>query len=385
MTEQASYVLTNFHLLDGEVASAQPVPEALYIKDQYIQAAGRLSEMPAHLDRIDAKGYYLSPGFIDLQINGCGGVLFNTDISENTLDIMHKTNLLTGCTTFLPTLITSGDEDMLKAIEVVRDYRNKHPERVPGLHLEGPYLNTARKGIHQEDLIRVPSDEMIERLCANADVISKLTLAPENAPAGAIEKLVNAGIIVSLGHTNATCAEAKAAEKAGARFVTHLHNAMTPLTSREPGVIGAVFDSDVIYAGIIADGYHLSWENLRIAHKIMQDRLVLVTDAVTPAGTDISEFNFAGKTILHKDGKCTGPDGTLAGSALTMIEAVSNSIEQGIKRDAVIRMATINAAKAIGVEDKMGKIEAGQFANIVLFDDRFSVKASISGGQANWY
>ncbi|OED49553.1 N-acetylglucosamine-6-phosphate deacetylase [Endozoicomonas sp. (ex Bugula neritina AB1)] len=385
MIEQPSYILTNFRLLNGEAASDKTTPEAVHIQGSHIQAVGLLSDMPADIHKVDAKGYFLSPGFIDLQLNGCGGVLFNGDISAKTLDIMHDTNRITGCTAFLPTLITSSDDDILKAIEVVRAYRKKHPERVPGLHLEGPYLNIVRKGIHEEKLIRKPSQTMIDLLCANADAITKITLAPEKTPAGVIEKLVNAGIIVSIGHTNATCAEAKQAEKAGARFVTHLHNAMTPLTSREPGVIGAAFDSDVMYAGIIADGYHLSWENLRIAHKIMQDRLVLVTDAVTPAGTDIAEFNFAGKTIFHSKGKCTGPDGTLAGSALTMIEAVTNSIGHGIDRNAVIRMATINAAKSMGIEDQMGSIAAGQFANLTLLDDSLIVKGSISGGSALWY
>lgn len=385
MTAQSSYILTNFRLLSGSPVAGQEAPEAIHIDGKHILTTGRLSEMPEHLDRLNARGCYLSPGFIDLQLNGCGGVLFNGDISVNTLDIMHATNLYAGCTAFLPTLITSSDREMIKAIEVVRTYRSEHPERVPGLHLEGPYLNTARKGIHESSLIRAPSDQMIDQLCANADVITKITLAPEKTPAGVIEKLVNAGIMVSLGHTNATCAEVKMAEKAGARFVTHLHNAMTPLTSREPGMIGATFDSDLLCAGIIADGYHLAWENLRIAHKIMQDRLVLVTDAVTPAGTDIAEFNFAGKIIYHSKGKCTGPDGTLAGSALTMIQAVVNSIEHGIDRDSVIRMVTINPARAIGVDDQMGRITAGQFANLTLLDDNLKVKGTISGGQPAWY
>ena len=352
----------------------------IVIRDGKIAAVGD-RELADGLEQFDVKGRFVTPGFIDLQLNGCGGVLFNDDISENTLDIMHATNLRFGCTAFLPTLITSSDDDIKKAIEVVKAYRAKHPDRVPGLHIEGPWINPVRKGIHNPELVREPCKTMVKYICDHAEHISMLTLAPEVCPAGTIEQLTEAGIVVSIGHTNATCEQAKEAEQAGARFATHLHNAMTPLTSREPGVVGAVFDSDLLGAGIIADGHHLTWENLRIARKVMQDRLVLVTDATPAVGTDIEQFEFGGHTVYHQDGLCKNADGTLGGSALTMNQAVANSIEHGIGFNATIRMVTRNPAKAIGVSASMGDIAVGQFANLTILDDTPNICGVVSGGK----
>ncbi len=376
---QTAYALTGFKPLTGHCEQLDMV----IIEGNRIVAAALAAHMalPAGLQRINLQGLTLSPGFIDLQLNGCGGVLFNSDITLDTLDTMHAVNLRSGCTAFLPTLITCSDDDMRQAIDIVREYQLMYPYRVPGLHLEGPYLNPERKGIHNANLIRRPTPDMIDYLCANADAIAMVTLAPEVCPPGTLEALSSAGIVVSLGHTNATCAQVKAAEAAGASFATHLHNAMSPLGSREPGVVGAVFDSHRLGAGIIADGHHLSWENLRIAQRLLADRLVLVTDATTPAGTDMETFAFAGQTIYHRDGKCSNADGTLAGSALTMMAAVGNSIRVGIEPQTAIRMATINAARAIHVHSQMGSITAGQFANLAIFDDSFRVRGSVSGGE----
>ncbi len=374
-----TYALVNFTPLTGD--PTQHSVNAIVIANGQIVTVGNVADIASSHKQIDLRGLNLSPGFIDLQLNGCGGVLFNDDISINTLDIMHETNLHNGCTSFLPTLITCSDDDIRQAVSVVREYKALHPDRVPGLHLEGPYLSVERKGIHNQQYIRAPTTAMIDFFCANAEVISMITLAPEVCPEGVIERLSDAGIIVSIGHTNATCAQVNAAEKAGASFATHLHNAMRPLCSREPGVVGAIFDSQSLGAGIIADGYHLAWENLRLAWRLLQDRLVLVTDATTPAGTDMDTFEFAGQTIYHRHGKCSNIDGTLAGSALTMMEAVANSINAGIDPQAVIRMASINAAKAIHVQDKMGAIAVGQCANIAIFDDHFALHGTVSGGE----
>ena len=379
---QTRYALVNINLLP-ESRFPAGTEYAITIEGKQITSVGLAQELPDSVEAIDLQGLTVAPGFIDLQLNGCGGVLFNTSITTEALDIMHKANLKSGCTTFLPTLITASDADIKQAINVVREYRGQHPERVPGLHLEGPYINPQRRGIHPKVQIRTPDQDMINWLCEQNDVITKITLAPEVCPKGMIRQLHDAGIVVSIGHTLATYNQVKAAEREGATFATHLHNAMTPLTSREPGAVGAVFDSQKLFAGIIADGYHLSWGNLRIAQRLLQERLVLVTDATPPAGMDNVEgttFDFCGQTVHYSKGKCSNADGTLGGSALTMIEAVHNSINHGIARDTTFDMATLNAARAIGQEQHLGQIAPGQFANLVLLDSDLNVKATISGG-----
>ncbi len=376
------YALINLQLLPSEAVTASKY--AVTINNGLIDTIILENDLPEDITQVDLKGHYLAPGFIDLQLNGCGGVLFNTDITMDTLDTMHQANIKSGCTSFLPTLITASDEDIRQAVTVVRDYKGMHPERVPGLHLEGPYLNINRRGIHPQQLVREPDQPMIDWLCGQADVVKKITLAPEVCPAGVIKQLTDAGIVVSVGHTLATCAQVKAAEQEGASFATHLHNAMTPLTSREPGTVGAIFDSQTFYAGIIADGFHLSWENLRIAQRILQDRLVLVTDATPPAGMDNAEgssFDFCGQTVRYSKGQCSNADGTLGGSALTMVEAIQNSVEHGIARDTAIQMATLNAAKAMGFEQQLGQIAPGQYANMVVLDKDLNLTATVSGGE----
>ena len=383
MSKQLPYALTNFSLLTGHTA-IQPI-DAIIISGKKITGLARMDDIPEGVEQFDLKGHTVSPGFIDLQLNGCGGVLLNSDISTQTLDIMHSANLRSGCTTFLPTLITCSDNDMHKAVKVVRHYTEQYPERTPGIHLEGPYLNKARKGIHNEQFIRKPSDEMIDFMCRNADVIAMITLAPEVCPESVIERLNQAGIVVSLGHTDATFDQVQKAEDAGARFVTHLFNGMSQLTHREPGVIGGVFASEQLGAGIIADGYHLDWSNLLLARRLLNDRLVLVTDATPAAGSDMTEFEFAGQTIYHQNGKCTGKDGTLGGSALTMIEAVVNSITAGIDKHDAIRMATANPAMVINTSDKMGEIALGYYANLAIFDQHFKMQGSVSGGNLEFH
>ena len=380
MSQQNTYALINFSLQTGHELSSTKDCDAILVSGNKVQMAGSVTDIPAGWPVHDLKGLNISPGFIDLQLNGCGGVLFNSAITEETLDTMHATNLRTGCTAFLPTLITCSDEDMIQAVEVVRSYKEKHPERVPGIHIEGPYLNKARKGIHDEKFIRQPDQKMIDFMVANAEVISMVTLAPEMCPHSTIKTLADAGIVVAIGHSDATLEQVKQAELAGARFITHLFNGMNQLQNREPGIVGAAFSSDILGAGIIADGYHLDWTNLLLAKKVMGDRLVLITDATPAAGTDIKTFEFAGQTIYHENGKCFGKDGTLGGSALTMIEAVQNCVKQGISLTEAIRMATINPASYIHMENEMGDIKPGHYANMILFNDDLEICGSISGG-----
>ncbi|EGR3977061.1 N-acetylglucosamine-6-phosphate deacetylase [Vibrio cholerae] len=373
------YALTNCKIYTGNDVL---VKHAVIINSDKIEAVYPIESLPSEMNVVDLNGANLSPGFIDLQLNGCGGVMFNDEITAETIDTMHKANLKSGCTSFLPTLITSSDENMRQAIAAAREYQAKYPNQSLGLHLEGPYLNVMKKGIHSVDFIRPSDDTMIDTICANSDVIAKVTLAPENNKPEHIEKLVKAGIVVSIGHTNATYSEARKSFESGITFATHLFNAMTPMVGREPGVVGAIYDTPEVYAGIIADGFHVDYANIRIAHKIKGEKLVLVTDATAPAGAEMDYFIFVGKKVYYRDGKCVDENGTLGGSALTMIEAVQNTVEHvGIALDEALRMATLYPAKAIGVDEKLGRIKKGMIANLTVFDRDFNVKATVVNGQ----
>lgn len=373
------YALTNCKIYTGNDVL---VDHAVVIKDQLIDSVCPVADLPQGLETIDLNGVNVSPGFIDLQLNGCGGVMFNDEITAETMQVMHKANLKSGCTSYLPTLITSSDEDMRQAIAAARDYHAQYQNQSLGLHLEGPYLNVMKKGIHSVDYIRPSDDSMINFICENADVITKVTLAPEHNAPEHIQQLKDAGIIVAIGHTNATYAEARKGFESGITFATHLFNAMTPMVGREPGVVGAIYDTPDVYAGVIADGFHVDYANIRIAHKIKGEKLVLVTDATAPAGADMDYFIFVGKKVYYRDGKCVDENGTLGGSALTMIEAVQNTVEHvGIALDEALRMATLYPAKAIGVEEQLGRVKQGMVANLAIFDRDFKIQATVVNGQ----
>nr|WP_154325212.1 N-acetylglucosamine-6-phosphate deacetylase [Pantoea sp. 201603H] len=375
-----------YALTHGRIYSGYEILDhhAIVVSDGLVDRVCPLTELPTGIETRSVNGAIIAPGFIDLQLNGCGGVQFNDDIdalSLETLSIMQKANEKSGCTNFLPTLITSTDELMIRAVEVMRAYLAQNAHQALGLHLEGPWLNVLRKGTHNPDLIRKPNDTLVNFLCENADVITKITLAPEMTGTDVIRKLSEAGIIISIGHSHATYAEARAGVNAGASFATHLYNAMPTLTGREPGLIGALFDFPDVYCGIIADGLHVHYANIRNAKRIKGEKLVLVTDATAPAGANIEQFVFAGKTIYYRDGLCVDAEGTLSGSALTMIDAVKNCVEHvGISLDETLRMATLYPARAIGVEDKLGTIEAGKVANLTIFNRDYNIIQTIVNG-----
>jgi len=373
------YALSNCKIYTG---SDVLTDHAVIIENDLIKKVCPIAELPGGLEVRDLDGANLSPGFIDLQLNGCGGVMLNDEITAETMQIMHEANLKSGCTSFLPTLITSSDEDMRAVIKAAREYHNKYQNQSLGLHLEGPYLNVAKKGIHSVDHIRKSDEDMINLICENSDLVAKVTLAPELNDPEHIERLHAAGVVVSIGHTNATYAEARKGFESGITFATHLFNAMTPMVGREPGVVGAIYDTPEVYAGIIADGFHVDYANIRIAHKIKGEKLVLVTDATAPAGADMEYFIFVGKKVYYRDGKCVDENGTLGGSALTMIEAVQNTVEHaGIALDEALRMATLYPATSIGVENKLGRIKKGMVANLTIFDRDFNVQATVVNGQ----
>lgn len=371
-----------YALINCTIYTTQAVltDHAVIIEGNLIKEIILANQLNSRIKKIDLNGKNLSPGFIDLQLNGCGGVMLNGAATQQTLETMQTTNLQSGTTSYLPTFITDTDISMKQIIKVVGNYMHKTANEVLGLHLEGPYLSVEKKGIHRSELIRKPNNEMLELICKNSDIISMLTLAPENAPAKVIKQLSDNNIVVSLGHTNATYAQAKVAIDNGASCATHLFNAMTSITGREAGVVGAIYDNE-LYAGVIVDGLHVAYENIRISKKMLPEKLFLVTDATAAAGADIDSFNFVGTTVYYKDGKCFGEDGTLGGSAITMIESIEKMVKQvGIVLSEAIRMATLYPAKAISVDNKLGSIEGGKVANLAVFSNDYKVKATVVNG-----
>jgi N-acetylglucosamine-6-phosphate deacetylase len=378
------YALTNCRIYTGyEILENN----AVIIDGDKISKVCKQNELTADIATKDLHGAIVAPGLIDIQVNGCGGVQFNETLdalSVETLEKMQATNLTYGCTSYLPTLITSTDEFIIKAVNVMREYLAKHPNQALGLHLEGPYINPEKKGIHNVNYIRQPSQKMIDFLCENADVIKIITLAPEKVESHYIKQLCDAGIHVSVGHSNGHYDDCRRGFNAGIRLGTHLFNAMPYITGREPGVVGAIYDEPEVYVGIIADGQHVSWANIRNSHKIKQDHLILITDAMLLAGSNLTSAVFADKTIYYKDGRCVDENGTLGGSALTMIEAVKNAVEYvGIALDEALRMATLYPAKAIGVDKQLGSISENKIANLVIFDRDFSNVKTIVNGEMN--
>lgn len=375
------YALTHGRIFTGHEILDD---HAIIVANGLIERICPLADVPANVEQRSVNGAIIAPGFIDVQLNGCGGVQFNDTaeaVTVETLEIMQKANEKSGCTSFLPTLITTSDDLMKQGVRVMREYLAKHPNQALGLHLEGPWLNLVKKGTHNPEFVRKPDHELVQFLCDNADVITKVTLAPEMVAPEVITALANAGIVVSAGHSNATTKEARIGFRAGITFATHLFNAMPYMSGREPGLTGAILDANEIYCGIIADGLHVDYINIRNAKRLKGDKLCLVTDATAPAGANIDQFIFAGKTIYYRNGLCVDENGTLSGSSLTMIEGVRNLVEHAnIALDEVLRMATLYPARAIGVEMHLGSIAPGKVANLTAFTHDFKIIKTIVNG-----
>ena len=381
------YALTNCRVFDGEIIlnDKAVIIEGAYIKEVIEESA--LYEKYPDIEKQDMGGRLIAPGFIDLQLNGCGGVLFNDDISEETLKVMNATNHKFGCTSFLPTLVTSSDENILKALELMGNIENIEDLGVLGLHLEGPSISREKKGIHNPKYIKALSGSIVDRIQkAGSGLVKIVTMAPEVSEVETVKSFSKNGIKVSMGHTNATYEQAKLAIESGFGMATHLFNAMTQFTSREPGVVGAIFEDKRVYAGIIVDGIHAHYASVKIAKDILGDKLFLVTDAVSPVGTDMEYFFFEGKKVYYQDGKCVSAEGTLGGSGLTMIAGVKNLVEQvGLSLEEALRMASLYPARAIGVDNKYGKIESGYTADITVLNENLSIKKVFSKGKKVYY
>jgi len=330
----------------------------------------------------DLAGALLVPGFIDVQVNGGGGALFNAAPTVETIRTIGAAHRKFGTTGFLPTLISDSTDVMRAALAAVEQAFDAGVPGLLGVHLEGPYLAPERKGVHDPKWFHVPGEDELELLCAPHRGVRLVTLAPERVPHATIARLVAAGVIVNAGHTAADHATVRAALAAGVRGFTHLFNAMTPLGSREPGVVGAALDDPGSWCGIIVDGHHVHPASLRnaIAAK-PHGKTLLVTDAMPPVGADSPEYVLNGETIVVKDGICQTANGVLAGSALDMATAVRNSVAMlGLPLDEAVRMASTYPADFLGLSASHGRIAVGCRADMVAMDADCRVWQSWIGG-----
>ena len=332
----------------------------------------------------DLDGGYLLPGFIDTQVNGGGGVLFNDDPSVATIRTMAAAHRRFGTTSLLPTLISDDLAVIDRAIDAVRAAISSNVAGVIGVHLEGPFLNETRKGTHDASKFRVLDPSVLTLLSSLKIGKTIVTLAPEMTTPGMIASLAAQSVVISAGHTNATFAEMENALRHGVTGFTHLFNAMSPLGSREPGVVGAALLDDNSWCGIIVDGHHVSSAALQIALRCKRhDRFMLVTDAMANVGTTQTSFLLQGKKIIVRDGRCVDEQGTLSGSALDMSSAVRNAVAMlGIGLAEAVRMASTYPAEFLGLGDELGRIAPGYRANLVLADDQLNVLDTWIDGQS---
>jgi N-acetylglucosamine-6-phosphate deacetylase len=310
---------------------------------------------------------WLAPGFIDIQVNGGGDVLFNDAPSAETIRTIVRAHRRFGTTALLPTLISDSSAKMKAALAAAEDVSAIEPG-VLGVHLEGPFLSPDKAGIHDPRVFRSPTVEDIAILTTKRTGVVLVTLAPEQVPAGTIAKLAAAGVRVALGHSMATYEQATTAIAEGLTGFTHLFNAMRPLESREPGPIGAALESSDTWYGLIADGIHIAPSTLRLALR-GAGRPILVTDAMPPVGGAKSYFALNGEKIIASDGCCKRKDGVLAGTYLEMATAVRNCVRFGnVPLSDALRFASANPAEFLGLGNTLGRLAPGYRADMVAFD-----------------
>ncbi|CDN95446.1 MULTISPECIES: N-acetylglucosamine-6-phosphate deacetylase [Rhizobium/Agrobacterium group] len=366
--------LTAARIFDG---NAMRDEAAILIRDGMVVDLASRAEIPADCFVRDLGIGVVAPGFIDLQVNGGGGVMLNDGPSAATMAAIAAAHRPFGTTGLLPTLITDTKAITDAAIEAAAQAVGNVPG-VLGLHLEGPHLAPARKGAHLAELMRPMSDADVEQLISARERIGVLlvTVAVEQVGPRLIRRLAEAGVIVSLGHTDADYDSTMAAIDAGARSATHLFNAMTQLGNRDPGVVGAVLASPTVSAGIIADGHHVHPESLRaaLAAKRAPGRLYLVTDAMASVGMEGDSFVLNQRTVHRRDGRLTLSDGTLAGADIDMSATVRFAVANlGLSVEEVLRMASLYPAELIG-DGRRGRIEPGAAAEFVHLDDDLTVR-----------
>jgi N-acetylglucosamine-6-phosphate deacetylase len=381
MTEPRQHAVAADQVFDGTVVHRNT---AVLIEAGKVAAIVPRHELPpaTPLHTLPA-GAWLAPGFVDLQVNGGGDVLFNDSPTPETIATMAAAHRRFGTTSLLPTLITDHPDKMARALESVATAMTRTPG-VLGVHLEGPFLSVAKAGVHDVRFIRRPTADDFRLLTAPRGGVLLVTLAPEEVQTDDIRRLAAAGARVALGHSMATYAQTRSAMAEGLRGFTHLFNAMRPMESREPGPIAAALECPDAWYGLIVDGMHVDPAMLRLALR-GRGRPVLVTDAMPPVGGRQPSFRLYGEEIVVRDGCCRRRDGTLAGAMLDMATAVRNCVRLlGVDLTDALRFASANPAHALGLGDQLGRLAPGLRADLVAFEpEGIAVLDTWVAGQAS--
>ena len=375
------YALTGARIFDGEEWHDDA---ALVVGDGIVEGV-MSADFPTDVQRVALHGGILAPGFIDLQINGGGGVQLNDTPTLDGIRTVCRATHRFGTTACLPTLITDTAEITDRMVDAGLAAAREEVPGFLGLHLEGPHLSVARKGAHDPALIRPFSDNDLQRLIHARAGMSclLLTLAAETVSPEEVAAIVGAGAVVSIGHSDATYAVVAEAVAAGATMVTHLFNAQSQMGNREPGVVGAAIDLGALHAGVIADGIHVHPASLAAALRAKRGpgRLFIVSDAMAPTGTELASFTLNGRQVLRRDGALRLADGTLAGADLTMIGAVRYlHAELGVELAEALRMASLYPAQAMHIDERYGHLRRGARADMVLLSDALDVRTTWIGG-----
>jgi N-acetylglucosamine-6-phosphate deacetylase len=346
-----------------------------------VEWVGSAAGAPHAQQRIELGDAILAPGFIDLQVNGGGGVLFNDDRSPQALARIAAAHRHFGTTGFLATLISDTPGATAEAVQATRNALAIGTPGLLGLHLEGPFLAAERRGVHRAEHFREPSDNDIGALCAHGLQHLLITVAPEHIRPAQIQRLCDAGIRLSAGHSAASFEQALAAFAAGLSGVTHLFNAMPSLAGRAPGLLGAALLNRAMWCGLIVDGHHLHPASLQLAVQMKPGRCFLVSDAMSPVGSDIDEFVLDGRKVHVRNGRLETEQGVLAGACLDMSLAVRNCLAQsGLPLDEVLRMASTYPADFLGARER-GRIEVGVYADLVQLSPELEAVATWINGE----
>lgn len=356
---------TNGKIFTGEIIENN---KAVLTDKDVIVGLTNADNIPSQYRMEDLKGFTLAPAFIDMQIYGGNGKLFSHELSVESLKATYEYCLHGGCTHFMITMATNTIEKFMEGFEVVRAYWQDGGKGLLGMHLEGPYINPVKRGAHLPGCIKTASKEEVAMLLKKGEGVFKMmTLAPELCDAAIIELLQQHNIIISAGHTNATYQQAMDAFNKGIPAATHLYNAMSPLQHREPGMVGAIMNHPSVMSSIVCDGIHVDYAAVHIAKKVMQQRLFFITDAV-------AETTSGAYQHLYRNDRYALPDGTLSGSALTMMQCVKNAVAHaGITLEEALRMAATYPAQLIAGK-KLGSIEKGFQAEFVVFDNMLELQ-----------